>query len=380
MAVVMVVCMVPAEASSAASKKTEDIAFFGIDKSNGDCDTIYIVHIDHTKKTAKIMSIYRDCYVKIKNHGYGKIKWSYQWGGKKLAMDTLNRNFDLNVTDCVAANFETFTSFIDDIGGVKVTVDSREAKVLKEWGTSIKKAGTHKIKGADALTYCRIRHDCGGDYARTERNRKMFKAVFKKAQKMNTTKKLKLAAKYKKEIKTTLTLKRIKTLVKNLSKYTIESDTAYPDVFYAGVYKEQWVELPYSLKAMSVSVHKYLYPGKKYSPSKNVSKYSKKINTFNKHGQDMILTSVSGVKAAANGGGSVTISWNKVSNAKSYSVYFKRVGKSKWNYEGKTTARKLSGYGYASGVKYSYMVIANCEKNGKKYKSAPKVSKPLAVR
>lgn len=380
LAVIMIFGMIPAEVSSAASKKTEDIAFFGIDKMNGDCDTIYIVHIDHSKKTAKVMSIYRDCYVKIKNHGYGKIKWSYQWGGKKLAMDTINRNFDLKVKDCVAVDFETFSSFINDIGGVKVTLDKDEAKVMKQWKTGIKKSGTHKLKGSQALIYCRIRKECGGDYARTDRNRKMFKAVFNKAQKMSTTKKLKLAKKYRKKINTTLSLTEIKSLIKKIPKYRIESDTAYPDVFYTATYKKLWVEFPYSLADMSTSVHKYLYPNKKYTPSKNVKKYSKGIISLKKHARDVVLTSKSGVYAKANGGGAVTIRWNKVSYAKSYSVYFKRLGKTKWNYEGKTNSRSLRAYGYASGVKYSYMVVANCEKKGKKYKSAPKVSKPLKVR
>ena len=44
------------------------------------------------------MSIYRDTYVSIDGE-YDKINAAYSYGGPELALRTINRNLDLNITD-----------------------------------------------------------------------------------------------------------------------------------------------------------------------------------------------------------------------------------------------------------------------------------------
>ena len=50
-------------------------------------------------------SIYRDTYVKVQGHGYTKINHAYAYGGAALAMSTINKNLDLNITEFVTINF-----------------------------------------------------------------------------------------------------------------------------------------------------------------------------------------------------------------------------------------------------------------------------------
>lgn len=388
LALIMVICMMPAEvnaATTSASAKTEDIAFFGIDKSNGDCDTVYVVHIDHSKKTAKIMSIYRDCYVKIKGKsGYKKIKWAYQYGGADLAVDTLNRNFDLKIKDYVSANFEGFSKFIDDLGGVEIKVSDAEAKAMKKMSAGISKAGTHKLNGDQALIYCRIRYDCGGDYARTERNRNMFKTVYAKAAKMSKTKKIALMTKTldnaDKNVDTSLSVSRIKTLLGYISTYKIESDTAYPNVFYSGDINELWSAVPYSLKDMSTSIHDYLYPGVSYKTSKNVNTYSTGlISLANKSMKNRVLEDKSGVKTKLTAYNAVKVSWSKVDKATSYKVYYKKFTNTKWTLKGSTTKTSMTVKSLAAGSSISFKVVPTWKKNGKTYTGPVKVCKPVST-
>ena len=55
----------------------------------------------------KLTSVYRDTHVYIEGHGYDKITHAYAYGGPELAINTINKNFDLNVSEFVAVNFDS---------------------------------------------------------------------------------------------------------------------------------------------------------------------------------------------------------------------------------------------------------------------------------
>lgn len=178
-----------------------NIALFGVDADEGEVgrsDSIMIATIDTVHKKLKLTSVMRDSYVDIEGYGYDKINHAYAFGGPELAINTLNRNFDLNIKDFVSVNFSTLPKIIDKLGGVDIDVDAEELNYINGYinsinninGTSspnISSVGVQHMDGTQAMAYCRIRYTSGGDYKRTERHREVLSAIFSKAISLNVT-------------------------------------------------------------------------------------------------------------------------------------------------------------------------------------------------
>lgn len=175
------------EKLSPYSNSIINIALFGVDSadaSTGRSDSIIIATIDTIHKKLKLTSVMRDSYVNISGIGNDKINHAYAFGGPQLAIKTLNENFNLNIEDFVAVNFESLPKIIDMIGGVTVDITSEEVSHIP----GIPSAGTYNLNGAQALSYSRIRYATGGDYVRTERQRTILTKIFEKVLTINPMK------------------------------------------------------------------------------------------------------------------------------------------------------------------------------------------------
>ena len=98
------------EKLSPYSNSIINIALFGVDSadvSTGRSDSIIIATIDTIHKKLKLTSVMRDSYVNISGIGNDKINHAYAFGGPQLAIKTLNENFNLNIEDFVAVNFDS---------------------------------------------------------------------------------------------------------------------------------------------------------------------------------------------------------------------------------------------------------------------------------
>lgn len=163
-----------------------NIALFGIDAPEGvrgRSDAIMILSIDETNKKLKLSSIMRDSYVNIEGYGKDKITHAYAFGGAELAMNTLNQNFDLNISRFITVNFTTLPKIIDALGGITVNITEAEIKYIP----GVTHSGTQTLNGAEALAYSRIRYD-GGDQMRTQRQRNVLEDVFDKLVSTSPTK------------------------------------------------------------------------------------------------------------------------------------------------------------------------------------------------
>lgn len=185
-----------------AGHKVINIALFGIDsrKDNfkGRSDAIFILTIDKEHDKIKLTSLKRDSYVHIDEHDQDKLTHAYAYGGAKLAMKTLNENYDMDITDYVTVNFFGITEIIDALGGLTVDIDSNEKYVmntcyvpeLNDIGIDceyIKKTGLQKLSGAQALAYSRNRYT-GGIEGRMERQREILSLMFEEVKKGGVTK------------------------------------------------------------------------------------------------------------------------------------------------------------------------------------------------
>lgn len=170
----------------------QNIALFGTDSrqdnDSGRADAIIILSIDRKHGMIKLTSIARDSYVDIPGRGYDKLNHAYAFGKAPLTVKTINKNFDMNITDYVYVNFFEFVELIDYIGGIDLDVNTSEKNVmnqnyvphLQKLGMDcpyITQTGMQHLNGAQALAYSRNRYT-DGDTGRGNRHREVLEAMF----------------------------------------------------------------------------------------------------------------------------------------------------------------------------------------------------------
>ena len=162
-----------------------NIALFGVDsrdndlKKNTRSDSIIIASINKYTYKTKLVSIYRDTLVFIPDHGYTKINHAYAYGGPKLAIETINRNFDMNIKDYVTVNFSALTDLVDALGGIEIEITPEELEYVNKYAKDVAningkdweaiEAGDNILSGVFATGYSRVRYTKGGDFTRAER-------------------------------------------------------------------------------------------------------------------------------------------------------------------------------------------------------------------
>ncbi|HCA30329.1 MAG TPA: hypothetical protein DEP23_12565 [Ruminococcaceae bacterium] len=174
------------------TKNIKNYMLIGVDSRRknfvGLADSNIILTLDSKNKQIKLTSLLRDTLVTIpgrdrNNDGkddYAKFNASYAYGGFDLLSKTVEQNFRLKIDQYITVNFTAFTETIDKLGGVDIYLTAAEAKWIKV-GTTAK---VYHLNGGKALAYARIRK-LDSDFGRTDRQRKMLTAMFKKAKGMS---------------------------------------------------------------------------------------------------------------------------------------------------------------------------------------------------
>ena len=271
-----------------------NIALLGIDARSDTFGTgnrsycIMILSLNEKTKDVKIASVYRDTYLNIDGHGLDKVTHAYSYGGPKLALNTLNKNLDLNITEFVAINFDTVRVVVDSIGGVEIPIDSQEVKYIngyinslnKQFGTSsanITTPGTYKLDGVQALAYSRIRYTDGGDYKRTERMRDVFMAVFKKAKTMNISELNNLANTILPHVSTNISENEIMGMIPKAISFNIKDSFGWPYETEGKMITKVWYGVPINLQKNVSKLHESLFNEVDYEPTDTVKNISNDI-------------------------------------------------------------------------------------------------------
>lgn len=151
-------------------------------------DTMILLTIDPLTKTAGMLSIPRDMWVNIPGFGYSRINTAYAsgegsklpGGGPELARKTVEQFIGVPIQYYAQIDFSTFSSFIDEIGGIDIYND--EDLRLDPVGGGKDKirvtcCGMRHLGGERALAYVRFRKDKEGDVARAHRQQKVILAI-----------------------------------------------------------------------------------------------------------------------------------------------------------------------------------------------------------
>ena len=181
------------------SEHVLNILLVGQDRREGEkertrSDTMILVTINMKDKQVTLTSFMRDLYVKIPGYYNNRLNVAYRLGGAELLFDTLEYNFGIRPHHFVEVDFSGFRKVVDMVGGIDMELTKKEANHLNnnEFGYDFPeedwhlKEGMNHLNGKQALAYARIRRiDATGDFARTDRQRRVVTSLIEKTKTMN---------------------------------------------------------------------------------------------------------------------------------------------------------------------------------------------------
>lgn len=279
------------------------IGLVGLDnRSNklksGNSDTMIIASIDNDTKKVKLVSVYRDTYLRIGedsegNGQYNRANAAYAKGGAEQFLNMLNTNLDLNVTDFVSVDFQAVAEAVELLGGIDVDLKEEEVVHLNNYCvetskvtgmdyTPLKKtAGVHHLNGVQTVAYARIRYTAGNDFRRAARQREVIYKIVEKAKNADVATLSKILDKVFPNIYTSFSKAEILQMGMSMLSYDIEDQTGFPfDHLYGQRVKDAVgidVVLPVTLESNVIKLHEFLYPEDSYTSSEEVKAYSQRI-------------------------------------------------------------------------------------------------------
>lgn len=271
-----------------------NIALFGLDnRGSGDYDTgnsdaILIASINNENKEVRLVSVYRDTYLSIGDGKYYKCNSAYERGGAKQAVQMLNSNLDLDIKDYVSVDWGALVETIDDLGGIDIEVTDEEVDKINEYTveivmmtgketTPLTESGLVHLDGTQATSYARIRKLAGDDYMRTARQRIVLQAMLEKAQKADIGTLNKVCNDVVDDISTTLTLKQMLILAKDVGAYKLVETTGFPFELTTASLDSGDTVVPVELENNVSELHQWLFNDEDYSPSQTVQSISANI-------------------------------------------------------------------------------------------------------
>ena len=195
--------------------------------SHGRSDSMMLLSYNKKNGEVALTSFLRDTLVPIAGYGWNRLNAAHSFGGVGLSINTINEVFQLDIQHYVSIDFGGFIRSVDLIGGVMVRITKEEAAYLRDVFDLDIKAGDVKLNGDAALKFSRIRHLPGGDFSRTERQRRLLTAVIKQMFDLkNPVESVSMMNKCLKYVKTNLEAGTIASLINDfLSKDSADIET-----------------------------------------------------------------------------------------------------------------------------------------------------------
>ena len=269
-----------------------NVALFGIDSRSGELeigtrsDCIIVASLNNKTKEIRMVSVYRDTILDIKDGQLQKCNAAYSFGGPTQAINMLNKNLDLDIQDYATVDFAAIANAIDLLGGIEIDLKPEEiaplnkfvketARVAGKKAHTVSEAGLQQLDGVQATTYARIRSTAGGDFTRTERQRLVIEKIAEKAQQSDLATINKIIDELFPTIKTSFTATEILSYAKDFMKYKIGDSSGFPfDKTTATISGLGSIVIPVDLESNVQELHKFLYDKEGYQPSSEVQAIS----------------------------------------------------------------------------------------------------------
>ncbi len=148
--------------------------------TNARSDTIIVIHLPADRQNAQLISIPRDTWTTIPEHGKAKINAGYALGDTPLMVRTVEEFTKVRIDHVVLIDFAGFKEVIDALGGIEIVVEQNLKSIHPPYRTF--KAGAQHLNGEEALDYSRQRYQFkDGDFRRIENQQQVMRAVVEKA-------------------------------------------------------------------------------------------------------------------------------------------------------------------------------------------------------
>ena len=283
-------------------------ALFGLDHrskneklNTENSDTIIIASINNDTKAVKLVSVYRDTLLNVKDDTYSKANSAYAFGGPTNAVSMLNTNLDLNITDYVAIDFNALVTVVDCLGGLDIPLSYAEivhmnnycVETSEETGKSYTPVelpdpkpedeeaivDTYHLNGVQATSYCRIRYTASLDMGRTERQRRVIQMIVDKAKKAGLSTIFDIMDQVFPMVKTSVSKTEILKMIPAMIGYSIDETTGFPNDYKFAQVKGS-VIVPTTLESNVLKMHQFLYGDTSYTPTQDVLNRSAQITNI----------------------------------------------------------------------------------------------------
>jgi len=146
--------------------------------SNQRADTLMLVHIPADRSKIYSISLMRDLWVGIPDHGQAKINAALAFGGVPLMVQTVESIFGQRIDHIAMIDFEGFVGMTDALGGVRVDIPAPFVSYHDQIAFA---AGPNTLDGEHALEFVRERYAfADGDYQRVRNQQAFVKALLAK--------------------------------------------------------------------------------------------------------------------------------------------------------------------------------------------------------
>lgn len=286
-----------------------NIALFGVDKraedegAYGNSDTAIIASINNDTKEVRLVSLYRDTYMRVDEDEYGngiynKCNSAYLRGGPMQAVNMMNTNMDLDIENYVAVDFSAMATVVDCLGGLDIPMSYEEIEHMnnhcvetsQQTGmdyTPIEKPdpapedqsqilGTYHLNGVQVTAYCRIRQTASGDQGRTERQRLVLDLLAEKAKSASLTTLNDIVDQVFPLIQTNFSKSQLIRLGTSILTYSMGENTGFPVDYVMGGDLTVPVTgldciIPTTLETNVKYLHEFLFSDEDYQPSETVT-------------------------------------------------------------------------------------------------------------
>ena len=298
-------------------EKYLNIALFGIDARGTEfdsathSDTIIVVNVNMETNEVKMVSVYRDTMLEVSDLNgtvtYNKANTGFFKGGAEGAINMLNTNLDLDITDYAVVNFSGLIKIIDALGGIDANITEKEREYINGYMTETRlitgedapdltTSGQVHLNGLQATAYCRIRYttyyapdgkEYSYDLGRTARQRFVLEQLFSKAKKAGTSEIINVAnsiINYNSEneriVKTSLSFDEIMDLIPVVLEMNISGNTGFPFTLTAPTINGASYVVASGLEYNVGKLHEYLYEEKDYKATSTVKEISDYIKNY----------------------------------------------------------------------------------------------------
>ncbi len=271
------------------------VAVFGVDSRDGNtkkalADVQIICQLDRSTGEIKLVSVYRDTYLKIDSQGnYHRINEAYFKGGQKQAVDALEENLDIKIDDYAAFNWKTVAEVINVLGGIDINITPAEFKQINGYITETVQStgigsyqlshdGPNHLDGVQAVAYCRLRK-MDTDFQRTERQRTVIQLTLEKAKQADASVLSQLAQLVLSQISTSVSVNDVLPLIKKIDSCYISETGGFPFSKQGARVGKMDCVIPTTLESNVILLHQFLYgEDVSYQPSAAVKKISAHIS------------------------------------------------------------------------------------------------------